>query len=519
MLQPLRLLLAISAFAAPSLAPRALAAPAVPSGFVDERIAYPLHFAACMTFLPDGRVLVTGQLESRISLVVPATGAISSVGTIDSVRITPEQGLFGIAVDPRWPASPYVYVHYAYSGAPRIHISRFTVSGDLDGTLGGTLALVPGSEYRVLVSLPDSTANHNGGQVHFGADSLLYVSVGDDLASCGAQSKSRLIGKILRLKVRLLPAGGGGPPALADITPATNPFVLDPNPHARLVWAYGLRNPYSFAIDRPTGHVAIADVGSAGQEELDLAISAGRNFGWPLYEGYQPRFPCQNADTTASGTTAPIAVYERTFTDAAVVCGGRYRPAGGPSDFPAEYDGSLFFSDVYHGFLRRLVPDGGGWRLADPVPGQPNATDWGTDFDGVTSYQLGPDGALWYSKYAEQYEGFTGEIRRIRWTGAPVSVPPAPGALARLEAPVPSPASGSTRLAWTLEQASQVAIDAYDVHGKRVRRIRQGFQPAGRHTTTWDLADEGGKAVRPGLYFLRLVTPVGHAVRSLVVVH
>ena len=449
--------------------------------------------------------------------MIPSSGAVSTVGVVDSVRLTPEQGLFGIAVDPRWPASPYIYVHYAYSGAPRIHISRFTLGGNLDGTLGGTLSLVPASERRLLISLPDSNANHNGGQVHFGPDSLLYCSVGDDNASCGAQAKTRLMGKILRLEVRKLPPGGGGPASFADITPASNPFVLDPDPRARLVWAYGLRNPYSFAIDRPTGHVAIADVAAGGQEELDLATSPGLNFGWPLYEGYVPRFPCQNADTTATGTVAPIHAYVRTFTDAAVICGGLYRPQGGPDDFPAEYAGNFFFSDVYHGYLRRLIPDGGGWRIADPVAGQPNANDWGSDYDGVTSYQLGPDGALWYSKYAEQYVFLTGEIRRIRWIGSPNSVTPGSDVGPRIETLVPSPARDRVRIEWTLARASDSRLDVYDTAGTRVRTLAAGERGAGRHHIALAL-DGGDRALRPGLYFVRLVTRDGRDVRPLVVV-
>jgi glucose/arabinose dehydrogenase len=501
-------------------ATQASGAPDLPAGFIDEQIAAGLHFSSCLAVLPDGRVIATEHGLHQVVLIQPP--GFEVMGRIDSVRFGGEQGLFGVAVDPRWPAEPYLYLHYSYDGAPRIHVSRFTISGDLDGTQNGSLTLDSLSEHHVLVDLPDSSTFHNGGQLHFGPDSMLYISLGDDARSCGVQSKSLLRGKILRVDVRNLPPGPGGPPAFADITPADNPFVGHADPGARLVLHFGLRNPYSFSIDPPTGHLVIADVGANRAEELNLATSPGLNFGWPLYEGHFPGIACVTTDTMGVSPEFPVHSYSRPTpsTPVAIISGGVYRSVpGGVHNFPPEYEGSIFFSDVGAAFLRRLIFDGVEWRLADSVSGQPSAEDWGRDFDGVTAYAMGTDGALWYAKYSEDYLSFTGEIRRIRWEAPTSDVPPHGAATLGLAPPVPLPARDRVRLTWTLAHDANVTLDVFDVRGARVRRIAAGERfAAGSHTRTWALDDEQGRRLGPGLYWLRLANGRGEeAVRRLVV--
>jgi glucose/arabinose dehydrogenase len=477
-----------------------------------------------MAFLPDGRILVTEQWRQWVRVVV--NGAFASVdpaGVIDSAAVSPEQGLLGIAVDPRWPAHPYVYLQYSHDASDAIRIARYAMTGDLDGTGDGHLVLDHASRRLILNDLPDLVWNHNGGILRFGADGMLYSSLGDDGRPCDTQSKEILRGKILRLRVLDLPDGPGPPPALADITPADNPFVLHANPRARLVWAFGLRNPYNFHLDAATGWMVIADVGAAGEEEVDVATSPGLNFGWPMYEGFQPRLACANADTGGVRPEFPIATYLRDpeIGLSAVIASGMYRPVnGGASNLPPEYEGSIFFSDVYSGFLRRLVLDGGTWRIADPVPGQPSAADWGQGFAGVTDYLVGPDGAIWYCKYGEPIPGVgygPGEIRRLRWNGtAGVAPEPSTPPLA-FETPAPSPSRGAVRFAWRLEAETRCSIALHDATGALVRRSAVERFPAGRHQWTWDRRDDAGRRVPPGLYWARLAAGAATAVQRVVV--
>jgi glucose/arabinose dehydrogenase len=258
----------------------AVAAPAaaqftLPPRFVDEQLIGGLSYPVGMAYLPDGRLLIIEQVSAKVRLLVNgALGATDPVVTVADVNTNDtERGLLGITVDPGWPTRPYIYVQYNRASTVKICISRYTASGDLAFTGNGALTINPASRYDILTDLPDAAPNHNGGTLRFGPDGMLYSSLGDDATGCPAQDVTVLVGKILRLDVSGLPAGGGGPPAKGLITPTNNPFVTNPNLNARLVWLSGLRNPFRFAIDRLSGNMLIGDVGENAWEEVDYDTS------------------------------------------------------------------------------------------------------------------------------------------------------------------------------------------------------------------------------------------------------
>jgi glucose/arabinose dehydrogenase len=243
----------------------------LPDNFRDSVVVSGVDFPVGMAFLPDGRLLFTEQIVGTIRLIVNGALLPTPVATIPDVRgaLYSEQGLLGIAVDPGWPTRPYVYVHYDRNDSLRIRIARFTVTGDLDFTGSGTLAIDPASRRDILTDIPDAGSIHNGGTVRFGPDGRLYVSIGEDGTACAAQDSVTFRGVILRLDVSGLPAGPGGAPFKSAITPPDNPFVGNPNENARLVWAMGLRNPFRFFIDAVTGDLFIGDVGASFWDEID----------------------------------------------------------------------------------------------------------------------------------------------------------------------------------------------------------------------------------------------------------
>ena len=444
----------------------------LPPGFTDELVVAGFRYSPNMAWLPDDRILVVEKYDARIRIVVNGVLLPTPVAVLDSVRQTPESGLLGIAIDPGWPARPYVYAHYNHLGGPFIHIARFTAVGDLTFTGNGHFTLDLASRHLLLGYLPDDANIHNGGNVRFGPDGMLYVSLGDDSNPCTSVLKESLQGKILRLDVSNLPDGPGGPPAFADLTPADNPFVNDPSPAARLVWAYGLRNPYSFQIDPPTGQLVIADVGDSKYEEVDLQTAPGQNFGYPSFEGPgNTKIFCPYVEPQTS--VPPIYAYDRTqfCCGAAIITSPRYRRMGGPYQFPAEYEGDVFVSDVGEGILRRAHHDGTSWGLADSVAGQPTALNWGINMVGVTDYHVHSDGSLYYLRYAYYFQDGTGVIRRIRYDNT-VAVPPARAARIAFAAPVPAPARSRVTLAFTIEatgtrnesaKGSWVWLDSFDV--------------------------------------------------------
>ena len=506
-------LLALATLTLPAIA-RARSA-SVPVGFTDDGIAGSLDEPVSLAEVPDPasvparRVLFVEQRTARVGLVID--GAVSTLDTIPGVSaLDEERGLLGVAVDPGFPARPYVYLHLTDGRAGHsVTVSRFTLGGDLAFTGTGALTLDLASRYDLLDALPDNAPNHNGGTVRFGPDRMLYVSLGDDATGCPAQDITVPVGKILRLDVSRLPEGPGGPAPIALLAPGDNPFATEPDSTARLVWTFGLRNPFRFQVDMQTGALFIADVGEFTWEELDRADRGGMNMGWPFYEGPASHLDC--GFTPVAPATPPIAYYSHP-TGYVAMAGPVYRlPMAGAWRFPPEYEGNCFFFDYYIGFLRRFQDMGTGWVLASPVPGQPNATDWGSSFDFVADMIELSDGTIWYCRQSDGGP-LTGEIRRIRSTFA-AGVADAGADRLALAPPAPSPTRGPTRLSWTQARAERVSLAIFDAQGRLVRTLVDGLaRDAGSHTVTWDGTDGAGRRAGPGLYFARL--RVGDAVRQ-----
>lgn len=471
----------------------------LPDGLTDQLVLGGFSAPVGMAWLPDGRLFVIEQKTAKVRLI--ANGALAPgdpVTTIQDVRTAhPEQGLLGIAVDPGWPARPYIYIHCDQQSTSTIRVSRYTVTGDLAGTGNGALAIDPASRYDLIDDVPDQAGNHNGGTLRFGTDGMLYGSFGDDASGCPAQTPG-LRGVILRMDVSRLPAGGGGPAPRALIIPPGNPFAASPDSNARLVWAYGLRNPFRFAVDASNGALWIGDVGENKREEIDYQTSGGTNFGWPRYEGtldYDTNCPAQNA-------VFPITEY--THAEGAAVIGGfvYHRPQGaGSGAFPAAYEGDGFFNDYYTGFVRRMVRSGSAWSQAAPVPGQPADNHWGEGFNGVSDWLIGPAGRVWYCRQG------TGQIRRIVATAGNDTTPADTlmGAAVSFDRPFPVPAIGEVNLRYVLSRPAAVSLVIYDFRGARVRTLVDGrVQGAATYDQLWRGIDDDDRNVPPGIYFARL---------------
>ncbi len=515
---------------APALALACVAAPhavraqaALPDGFADQLVVGALDFPVGLAALPDGRVFVIEQFSARVRLIVNgALAATDPVCVVDEVQAPGgEQGLLGIAVDPAWPARPYVYIQCDASvPGHTIRISRYAVTGDLMFTGTGALSIDPASRRDLINDLPDAAANHNGGTLRFGPDGRLYSSVGEDAQPCLAQDDSTLHGVILRLDVSRVPAGPGAPPALDVITPPDNAQVGALNVRRRLIDAWGLRNPFRFQIDPTDGARFIGDVGQNSYEEVDRAAVGGLDFGWPYFEG--PAIYDASCDTS-SALSAPIAWYDRIGSNgAAVIAGCIYRPLVTASQpFPTSYEGNFFYSDYYSGVLHRLKGSGSSWALAPPVPGQQSPADWGQGFTTVTDYFLAADGSIWYCRQAPGLALFspgTGEVRHIVYTGgmggSGVSTPPVV-----FDRPYPQPSAGAVTLTFHLTTAAAVRLGIFNESGRRVRTLLRGeAQAAGDHPIQWDGVDDRGRLTPSGFYVARLETAVAERSRPIVLV-
>ena len=485
------------------------AAVQVPTDFVNETVVSGLNEPVGMSFVPDGRLFVIEQRTAKIRMVVnghlAATDPVAVVAGVNSTG--DERGLLGIAVDPAWPSQPYVYVYFNRTGN-KIRIARFTATGDVTLPAGENLAL---TQPLILIDdIPDDRDNHNGGTLRFGPDGFLYASLGEDATQCMAQDSTKLRGEILRLDVSRLGATGGGPVARAMVTPAvTELAAADSN--ARLVYAYGLRNPFRFQIDSATGALLVSDVGESTYEELDL-ITGGENLGWPYREGLHTRLSTSCTEPGGSGSqgyTPPIVELNHSIGVAALISAGIYRGSSSGTRWPAAYEGDAFFSDYYAGFIRHVRKVGANWVAPAAVAGQPNVNDWATGLTSPSDFAAGPDGALWWvSQFNASFGASSGSIQRIRYTGGAVAVG-GPAASTRQLHSMPNPFASRTTVAFTTAGAELVRLAVFDVRGRHVRTLFDAQAPAGETRLAWDGRDERGATVSSGIYFIRLQHPQG----------
>ncbi|MEO6496769.1 MAG: PQQ-dependent sugar dehydrogenase [Solirubrobacteraceae bacterium] len=205
-----------------------------------------------------------------------------------------EQGLLGLAFAPDYATTRRFYVYYtARDGSQNVVAYRAQTRDRADA----------GSARRVL-RMADSEGNHNGGNLVFGPDRLLYIGTGDGGggddqhgARGNAQNLRSLLGKILRID----PRKRGGAPYR---TPSSNPFVGRGRAE---IYAYGLRNPWRFSFDRTNDALIIGDVGQNAVEEIDYAArgeARGANYGWRPFEGND-----RNFDEPAPGAIAPVITH------------------------------------------------------------------------------------------------------------------------------------------------------------------------------------------------------------------
>ena len=472
-----------------------LAQTAVPDGFADEVFASGFAYPIAIAFLPDGRMLCAERLGGVA--VVKSDGAWASTGTIANVTTDQERGLQGIAVDPQWPARPYLYAYYTTTSPARVQLSMFTMTGDLANPASTNLVL--GTEHEILPGIPDTTSYHQGGTIAFGPDGKLYVFVGDDDQGCPAQSHGSPLGKVLRLEVSALPPAGGSLPPTSAITPLGNPYS-GPAPRGPLVWASGLRNPFRAEIDPVSGYLVIADVGDVTWEEVDLCAAGGANFGWPAFEG-QAAHP-NSCGPAPQNTVFPFAQHHHLSGTYALVTLAVYRnpPAPAPYAFGPAYEGNFFYTDHFDGKIRRFDSSG---LPAAPVAGQPDAESWAhTPYMNVTDGAVGPDGALYYTQI------YIGKIRRIRGGAAPgphfgPTMPEGSVFTARVGTSVSFPvsaiappgAAGSVTLSVTGTPGNAVFSPALPLSGQSPQSTfswTPGFLDTGPQTMTFTAVDQNG---------------------------
>ena len=248
---------------------------------------------------------------------------------------------YGLAFDPDYEANGFLYVFTnGPTGEPerKNRISRFHVGRN------SPQACDPSSE---LVILEWRSMGHDGGELGFGADGMLYISSGDGTSDSdgwlSGQDVSNLLGGVLRIDVR------GSTEATPYQVPPDNPFVDVEGARGEL-WAFGLRNPWRLWCDQPSGQIWVGNNGQDLWESVHL-IRRGENYGWSVYEGSHPFYPQRQRGPTE---IVPPTV-EHHHTEARSLTGGVvYR-----GDQLPELDGAYVYGDYATGKI---------WEFATTVP-------------------------------------------------------------------------------------------------------------------------------------------------------
>lgn len=444
--------------------------PNPPSGFQATVAFRGLSEPVAVQFANDGRMFVAEK--PGIIKVFHGLGDTSPTTVADlrtEVYSYLDHGLLGIALDPNFPAVPYLYAIFTRDSLTRggpvpawrdgcllttgctsySRLVRYTLAGD---TATSRLTLVD--------DWCEQSGSHSIGAIAFGADGMLYTGGGDgalynttDWGQFGnpknpcadppgaigsTLSPPTTQGGSLRAqdaRTTADPTGLSG--ALVRLNPATgaasagNPFINSTDANQRRIVAYGIRNPFRIAIRPGTNEVYVGDVGWNFADEINVvadgADATAENFGWPCYEADQvlPAWSAANINLCTS-------LYATTGVDAAVapayshlhstnVVAGEPCPAGasalsgvafyGSGSYPSSYNGGLFFTD----YTRQCI-----WFAPADAQGRPDFSQRQTFM--VTSghypvdLQIGPGGDLYYVDLV------TGEVMRIRYF--PANVPP-----------------------------------------------------------------------------------------------
>ncbi|MBK8268593.1 MAG: PQQ-dependent sugar dehydrogenase [Planctomycetes bacterium] len=286
------------------------------------------------------RLFIT-ELPGTIRILDLNTGTVLATPFLDIQSLVlngGEDGLFSMAFHPNYASNGKFYLNYTTELAPRrTRIVEYTVSANPN--------VANAASAVILREITQPFSNHNGGQVQFGPDGMLYTALGDGGSqgdpNNNSQNNASLLGKMLRFDV-------DNPPTYL---PSDNPggaFLPE-------VWAKGFRNPWRFSFDRLNGNLFIGDVGQSAWEEIDFQPAnsvGGENYGWRCYEG--------NAVYNSTGC-GPIGNYEFPIHVVSHSDAGTISITGGyvyrGCDIPG-LSGTYFFADYGGNYIRTFRYDG-----------------------------------------------------------------------------------------------------------------------------------------------------------------
>ncbi len=325
------------------------------------KVAGGLKNPAAFTFTPKGTIVYLERGTGEVHLRNPKTDFDRRIFDINGVNGEGERGALGVALHPRWPQKPFIYVYVTrrVGGNLRNQIVRIR---ERNGR---------GVGLTTILSTPASSSPyHNGGRIAFGPDRKLYAIVGDGHAAGNAQDVTgNLRGKILRMN----PDGS---------VPGSNPMI---DGRRSRIFAFGIRNSFGFAFDPETGSLWETENGPECNDEINLVLP-GDNYAWG---------PNQSCPDTNQDGPAPRRTPELNFSNTIGITGAAFCDGCG---LPGR-DGDLLFG---------ACCDGGLLRRVTLNPARDDVSDGPTtmlDAPGgsILSMEVGPSGAIYFSDSTSIY--------------------------------------------------------------------------------------------------------------------
>jgi len=373
-----------------------------------------------------------------------------------------ELGLLGLAFHPQYASNGFFYVNYTAGNPMRSVVARFQASSDPDSA--------DRASGQTLFEVTQPYSNHNGGQLAFGPDGMLFIALGDGGGGGdphnNAQSITTLLGKILRINVDAPDQG------LAYGIPADNPFAGSES--GREIFAYGLRNPWRFSFDPTTGMLWCGDVGQSAREEINI-IERGKNYGWRIMEGSI----CYNSTScNQTGLVLPVWDYGRDI-GGSITGGYVYRGRSVP-----HLTGKYIFGDFVSGIIAALEYDGTNASVTylDTLP----------PFS-LSSFGLDENGELYACALTGIIYRFTQTITSVDKQEITV-----PNDFA-LRPNYPNPFNASTRISFSLPASGHAVFSVFDARGARIALLFDGRTRGGDHDLTWNAG-----ILPSGVYFGKL---------------
>jgi glucose/arabinose dehydrogenase len=418
-----------------------------------ETVISGLSSPVAFSFFPNNNVILTQKAGLSKIYTLNNTFVSDFWNFTDSTSSAGEKGLLGVCLDPNYSVNRFIYFFYTHTTPSQFRVVRLTENNNT------------GTNPFIVFSDSSTGSIHQGGNIRFGRDGKLYISIGDNGLSSNSQLLTTHKGKMLRVN--------------SDGTiPTDNPFYDDGNPKTGnddRIWAYGLRNSFDFCFS-PVNDSLYATENSGGTPDEVNFIRKGKNYGWPFCEGncfpYNPLYknPITELPGTGFQNFAPTGILIYTG-----------------SQMPELFNKLLVQSSsgvIFKGLVSCAL---GNIPFYDTVISKTILLNE----SGGTSVMQGNDGYIYVSYFNGNIKRVKYDLTSINGNGVPVNF--------SLFQNYPNPFNPTTSIKYEIPKISFVSLKVFNVLGIEIVTLVNETKQQGSYEVNWDAS-----AYPSGVYFYEL---------------